>query len=174
MISQYFRPYTYIAADWDGDSSAVQVIKQWNQDYRKSISFLDAHDLTQARDTSLNCSIKASLNSRLSQSYKFILIVGDKTKTVRSGSCQYCPSLNSYTHYCARGHSVDYRKYIDYECEKAVHDGLKIVVLYNSYSVDKNKCPDAVKSIGVHKEMWSFSVNGWVWDYNKIATAIGS
>lgn len=173
MINSYLRPYTYIAADWDGDSNAVQEIQKWNNDYRKSISFKDAHDLVQARDSSLNCSIKASLSSRLDESYKFILIVGKNTKTVRSGSCQYCDSLNSYAHYCARGRSVDYRSYIDFECEKAVRDGLQIFVLYNSGSIDRGKCPDAVKLQGTHKEMWGRSGNNWVWDYNKIATAIG-
>lgn len=173
MIYSYLRPYTYIAADWDGDSSAVQLIQQWNHDCQKSILFKDAHDLVQARDSSLNCSIKTSLASRLDESYKFILIVGNNTKTVRSGSCQYCGSLNSYGHYCARGRSVDYRSYIDFECEKAVRDGLQIVVLYNSDSINKDKCPDVVKFKGTHKEMWSWGGSNWAWDYNKIAAAVG-
>jgi len=95
MINSYLRPCTYIVADWDGDSNAVEIVQKWNKDYRKSISFKNDHDLMQARDSSLNCSIKASLSSRLDESYKFILIMGENTKTVRSGSCQYCDSLNS-------------------------------------------------------------------------------
>ena len=77
----------------------------------------------------------------------FVLIVGNNTTTVRSGSCQYCGSYNSYTHSCGRGYSVDYRSYVEYECEKAVRDGLKIVVLYNAATVNKSKCPDAVKTL---------------------------
>jgi len=173
MIKSYLRPYTYIAADWDGDNNAVQILQQWNADYRKSISFKDAHDLIQARDSSLNCSIKSSLSSRLNESYKFILVVGNNTKTVRSGSCQYCNSLNSYCNYCARGHSVDYRSYIDFECEKAVRDDLQIVVLYNSSLIDKNKCPDAVKWQGTHREMWKTENGKNYWDYEKISSAIG-
>lgn len=173
MINPYLRPNTYIAADWDGDHEAVEILQKWNQDFRKSLSFKDAHDLVQARDSSLNCSIKASLRSRLDESYKFILIVGKNTKTVRSGSCQYCSSLNSYAHYCARGHSVDYRTYIEFECEKAVRDDLQIVVLYNSSAVDRDKCPDRIKWMGTHKEMWSWYNGQWIWDYNKISTAIG-
>lgn len=173
MNNKYLRPCTYIAADWEGDGVAVQIIQKWNNDFRKSISFKDAHDLVQARDSSLNCSIKASLSSRLDMSYKFILIVGKGTKSVRSGSCQYCGSLNSYSHYCMKGHSVDYRSYIEFECEKAVRDGLQIVVLYNSGVIEKDRCPDVVKNKGTHKEMWSWSGNNWKWDYNKIAFAIG-
>lgn len=173
MISPYLRPYTYIAADWDGDHAAVEILQKWNKDFRKSLSFKDAHDLVQARDSSLNCSIKASLRARLDESHKFILIVGKNTKTVRSGSCQYCNSLNSYAHYCAKGHSTDYRSYIEFECEKAFRDGLQIIVLYNSGSVDREKCPDIIKWAGKHSEMWSLRDGHWVWDYNKISTAIG-
>ena len=167
------KPYTYIAADWDGDKNAVQALKKWNDDYRKSIFFKDAHDLVQARDSSLNCSIKASLRIRLDESYRLVLIVGENTKTVRSGSCQYCGSLNSHNHYCVRGNSVDYRSYIEFECEKAIRDGLRIVILYNSGSVNKNKCPDAVKNTGTHTEMWNWDGSKWVWGYNKIAIALG-
>ena len=73
MINPYLRPYTYIAADWEGDHTAVEILQKWNHDCRKSLSFKDAHDLVQARDSSLNCSIKASLRSRLNESHKFIL-----------------------------------------------------------------------------------------------------
>jgi hypothetical protein len=173
MAYSFLRQYTYIAADWDGDNEAVAILKKWNNDYRKSISFKDAHDLVHARDSSLNCSVKASLASRLNESYKFVLIVGNNTKTVRSGSCQYCPSLNSYSGCCARGKSVDYRSYVDYECEKAVRDNLQIIVLYNSSSVNRDRCPDTVKWKGIHQEMWSYSNGRYVYDYAKIAKAIG-
>lgn len=139
-----YRTKTYIAADWTGDKDAVDQLYKWNDSDHWSLSFTDAHDLTQARDGSLNCSIKTSLGTRLDASKTFVLIVGANTKTVRSGGCQYCNSYNSYTSSCARGYSVDYRSYIEYECDKAVRDGLKIVVLYNAATVDKTKCPDAV------------------------------
>lgn len=45
-----------------------------------SLDFHDAHDLTQARDSSLNCSIKSSLATRLDVSKTFVLIVGNTTK----------------------------------------------------------------------------------------------
>jgi hypothetical protein len=136
-----YRTKTYITADWSGDKDAVDQLHKWNDSSRLSLSFADAHDLTSARDSSLNCSIKASLAMRLDASKTFILIVGSNTKSLRAGSCQYCGSLNSWTNTCSRGRSVDYRSYIEYECEKAVCDDLKIVVLYNATNVDKSKCP---------------------------------
>ena len=139
-----------------------------------SLSFTNAHDLQQARDSSLNCSIKRSLEERLDASHTFVLIVGNNTKTVRSGRCQYCNSYNSYGGYCARGYSVDNRSYIEYECEKAVKDGLKIIVLYNAFKVDRAKCPDVIRNMGIHMPMWGYGSNGQaVWNYQNVKTALG-
>ena len=146
---------------------------KWNISNYWSLSFTDAHDLMQARDSSLNCSIKASLSKRLDASKTFVLIVGSNTKTVRSGSCQYCSSYNSYTYRRARGYNVDYRSYVEYECEKAVRDGLIIMVLYNAASVNKSKCPDIVKNIGTHVAMCFYRNGQYYWDYQAVRNAIG-
>lgn len=115
----------------------------------------------------MNCSIKASLNKRLDVSKTFVLIVGSNTKTkaVRSGSCQYYSSYNSYTSRCAKEHYVDYQSYIEYECKKAVRGGLKIVVLYNATSMNKSKCPDILKNIGTHVAMCFYNDGRYYWDY---------
>lgn len=166
------RTKTYIAADWTGDSDVVERLHKWNNSNYWSLSFVDAHELTQARDGSLNCSIKASLAIRLDVSKTFVLIVGDNTKSVRSGSCQYCSSYSSYNYRCARGHSVDYRSYIEYECEKAIKDGLKIVVLYNAASVNKNKCPDVIRNSGKHVAMCFYEGGKYYWDYQAVKDAL--
>lgn len=168
-----YRTRTYIAAEWDGDNDAVQQLHKWNNSNYFSLSFADAHDLQQARDGSLNCSIKRSLAERLDASKTFVLIVGSNTKSVRSGSCQYCNSKNCWTGSCARGNFVDNRSYIEYECEKAVRDGLKIVVLYNAATVDKSKCPDAVKYVGTHKAMCYYQNGQYYWDYQAVKSALG-
>lgn len=166
------RTKTYIAGDWTDDYDAIEQLHKWKENQYWSLSFTDAHELTQARDGSLNCSIKASLSARLDVSKTFVLIVGSNTKTVRSGSCQYCSSNNSYTNRCVRGHSIDYRSYIEFECEKAVRDGLKIVVLYNAARVDRSKCPDVVKYIGTHAAMRTYRNGQYYWDYQTVKNAI--
>lgn len=166
------RTKTYLAAEWDGDKDAIDQLYKWKKNRYWSLTFTDAHDLTQARDGSLNCSIKSSLATRLDSSKTFVLIVGSNTKSVRSGSCQYCGSLNNYTNSCARGKSVDYRSYIEYECEKAIRDGLKIVVLYNTASVNKSKCPDVVKNVGTHKAMCYIKDGSYYWDYQTVKDAL--
>jgi hypothetical protein len=168
-----YRTKTYIAADWSGDSDAVEQLYKWNDSNKWSLSFTDAHSVTQARDNSLNCSIKSSLATRLDVSKTFVLIVGSNTKTVRSGGCQYCvDSYNSAKQSCNRGYSVDYRSYIEYECDKAIRDGLKIVVLYNAASVDKSKCPDAIKTNGTHVAMCYKKDGQYYWDYQAVKDAI--
>lgn len=168
-----YRTKTYIAGEWSGDINAVEQLHKWNDSNHLNLSFTDAHDLTQARDGSLNCSIKSSLGLRLDVSKTFVLIVGSDTKTVRSGSCQYCDSLNSYTNSCARGKSVDYRSYIEYECEKAIRDELKIVVLYNAATINKSKCPDSIKNVGTHAAMQYRKDGSNYWDYQVVKDAIG-
>jgi len=167
-----YRTKTYIAGDWDGDKDAIDQLHKWNDSNFWSLSFTDAHDLTQARDGSLNCSIKSSLAIRLDASKTFVLIVGSTTKTVKSGSCQYCDSYNSWTGSCARRYSVDLRSYVEYECEKASREGLKIVALYNAASVDKSRCPDAVKNTGTHVAMCLFKDGNYYWDYQAVKNAL--
>lgn len=167
-----YRTKTYLAAEWDGDKDAIEQLHKWKNSKYWSLTFTDAHDLTQARDSSLNCSIKSSLATRLDSSKTFVLIVGSNTKTARNGSCQYCSSYNSSTKSCARGMSVDYRSYIEYECEKAIRDNLKIVALYNAASVNKAKCPDVIKNVGTHKAMCYYENGQYYWDYQTVKAAL--
>lgn len=71
------RTKTYVAGDWEHDKNAIDQLYKWNEDSRYGLSFSNAHDLTQARDSSLNCSIKRSLAERLNNSKTFVLIVGN-------------------------------------------------------------------------------------------------
>ncbi len=167
-----YRTKTYIAGDWSTDKNAVEKLHEWNKSKHLSLTFTDAHDLTQARDNSLNCSIKTSLGKRLDASKTFVLIVGSKTKTLRSGGCQYCGSLNSHTHHCAKNQTVDYSSYIEYECDKAIRDGLKIVVLYKAAKVNKSKCPDSIKDVGTHTAMCYSEDGSLYWNYQAVKKAI--
>jgi len=172
-----YRTKTYLAADWTGDANAIEQLKIWNDSKYWSLSFTDAHDLTQARDDSLNCSIKSSLKLRLDASKTFVLIVGNDTKSLRGGGCQYCDDYSSDYRKCDRGYSVDFRSYIEYECEKAVEaysdKKMSIVVLYNAASVDKSKCPDILKTVGEHAKMKKIVDGKYFWDYQSVKGAMG-
>jgi len=67
-----YRTRKYIAADWDGDNNLIDTLQAWNESEYWSLSFPDAHELTQARDTSKACSAKRSLHTRLDASKTFV------------------------------------------------------------------------------------------------------
>lgn len=160
-----YRTKTYIAGDWTGDSDAVEELYKWNRSDYWGLSFQNAHDITQSNDKSRNCSIKASLRSRLNVSKTFVLIVGNGTKSRRAGECNYCSNNND----CG---SSSNKSFIEYECDKAVRDGLKIIVLYKATTIDKNKCPDVIKNVGNHIAMLC-RMNGEIyWDYQAVKNAM--
>lgn len=138
------KKYTYIAGDWDNDNEVVDKLYAWNKSSQNPVNFANAHEITQARDESLKCSIKDSLRRRLVESNKFILIVGKHTKFLTSGRCQLCDSYNSFYHGCARGRSCDNRSFIEYECDQAMELMLDVLVLYNSSRVDRSLCPEGI------------------------------
>ncbi len=166
------RIYTYIAGDWDHDKNAVDILEYWRK--QSKLKYLNAHDTKTAYDDSLNCSIKKSLKARIDISKRFVLIVGNHTDSVTAGGCQLCPSYNSYWKYCARGYSVDYDSFIKYECKKAdeayAEGVMSIIVLYNSTSVNKYLCPEALRYLGYHIPMIYKGYDGKLyWDYNAIS-----
>ncbi len=167
-----YRTKTYIAGDWTGDKNAIDQLHIWNDSKHWGMSFNDAHDITQSNDNSLNCSIKSSLATRMDISKTFILIVGNDTKTRRAGECNYCSKYKNGI--CSKGFSVSNKSFIEYECDKAVRDGLKIVVLYNAAKVDKTKCLDSVKDKGTHTAMQYIDNSTRYWDYQSVKKALGT
>lgn len=105
-------------------------------------------------------------------SKRFVLIVGDSTNSVTKGGCQYCESYDSGTSSCERLHSIDYRSYIEYECNMAVRAGIDIVVLYNSANVTRSKCPLKVRYEGNHVPMKRWEGGLLKWDYSAVKKAL--
>lgn len=164
-----YRTKTYIAGDWTGDKNAIDQLHTWNDSKHWGVTFNDAHDITQANDGSLNCSIKSSLATRMDVSKTFVLIVGSGTKTRRAGECNYCSYYGNGK--CSKGHSVSNKSFIEYECDKAVRDGLKVIVLYNAAKIEKGKCIDMVKDIGTHVAMQYIENGERYWDYQSVKAA---
>lgn len=178
-----YRTKTYLAGDWTGDEELIKKIKEWNKDNNLGLSFTDVHELTSSSDSSLNCSIKSSLRQRLSICKTFVLIVGKKTRNLRSGACYLCANYrnNSWLPYCANSfyNYIDNRSFVDFECDMALKDyrngELKnIVVIYNGLEKpDKSLCPDSLKNVGIHIGSDVILTNGQIhWNYNEIKNAI--
>lgn len=168
-----YRTKTYIAGDWTGDADLINQLYKWNNSEYWTLHFIDAHDLTQARDSSLPCTIKSSLAERLNASKTFVLVIGAHTNSLTKGSCQHCRSYDYFFRSCLRRHPVDYRSFVQYECEKAVRDGLRIVVIYNYASVLRDKCPEVIRYKGTHiNGYYKGADGGYHWEYTKIKNAI--
>ena len=167
-----YRTRTYLAADWETDIEVIEKLRSWNDGDYWGLSFTDAHDLTQSKDTSLNCTIKSSLGDRLDHSKTFVLVVGSKTKDLRAGSCIYCRNYDWNKHGCGKGWSTSFKSFIEYECDKAKHDSLKIVVLYNSAYVYKDRCPECLKDTGKHLPVYHWEGTIRKWNYSDIKDAI--
>ena len=179
------RTKTYIAGEWDGDNDAINQLYKWNEGDKWRLHFRDVHKKKQCYDSSMPCTIKSSLRERMNDSKIFVLVVGNNTASTRKGSCAYHNCANKQYNYTngqntctVLGKTYSTQSFIDYECQlayKAYLNGkMKIVVLYNAASINKNKCPEILKGIGTHKEMKSYS-NVWesyMYDYSKVKTAI--
>lgn len=169
-----YRTKTYLAGDWTGNKLAIEQMYEWKHNKKLTLDFVNVHDFKQARDSSLNCNIKKSLRERMNITKTFILIVGNQTKSLQSGSCRYCEKYSSYLGKCNKDYSLDFRSFVDYECDIAVKDynnGLlsKIIVLYYYANVDKTKCPDVIKNYGTHLNMYYKGNDGKeYWNYQKI------
>lgn len=77
-----YRNKTYVAFDGDNDMWAYRFMNGWKQNDNTTFDFYNAHDLSQARDTSTEESIKRSLRLRLSSSKVFVILVGENTKNL--------------------------------------------------------------------------------------------
>ena len=167
-----YRTKTYIAGDWDGDKSVIDKLYSWKNDNRLNLDFHDAHEMAQSRDTSLPCSIKASLKKRLDASKTFVLIVGNHTKNLTKGGCEFCTSYNGYGHYCARGYCASGESFVDYECRMALEARMKIIVIYNSTVVNRSLCPNQLKSVGTHIPFYYDIGLTRYYNYNAVKTAV--
>lgn len=169
----YYRTRTYLAGDWDGDGEAIEKIHEWNEGDKWALSFSDAHKLMQARDSSLNCSIKRSLCERLNTSKRFVLVVGYGTTSRRAGMCCYCHKNGSCIY---KVYWREFSSFIEFECDKAAamykEGKMEIIVLYNFIHCDKNYCPSVLRSIGKHVAMKEVVDGEVCWDYRAVRYAL--
>lgn len=167
-----YRTRTYIAGDWTNDKDAINQLYKWNDSDYWGLDFVDVHKFHQSSDGSLDCSIKSSLRERMDTCKTFVLVVGDKTNETTSGSCSNCSSYFYGT--CKKNIATSDKSYIQFECDKAVRDKLRIIVLYNSTRVNKLKCPESVRNIGVHIPMKIYKDGQLQWNYSLIKNTINN
>lgn len=107
----------------------------------------------------------------------FVLVVGLQTSSLRSGSCQFCKRYVNSTYsftgksHCYSGGVIDTRSYVEFECEQAVKQGLKIIVLYNFFLVNKRFCPKSIENKGTHVAIRCIKNGKYDWDYGAVRDA---
>lgn len=82
MNNMAYRNKTYVAFDGDKDIRYYRLMKAWKQSDRTDFNFYDAHDLSKARDSSQEESIKRQLRERMANSKVFVLLIGESTKNL--------------------------------------------------------------------------------------------
>jgi len=122
-----YRNKTFVSFDGDNDMHYYRLMTAWHQNDNTSFEFYNAHDLKQARDSSLEATIKASLAERLRNSKVFVLLVGEKTQYLY--------------------------KFVRWEIEQAISREMPIIAvnLNGRRSMDPDRCPPVLKDkLAVH------------------------
>lgn len=121
------NPTCYACFDGDNDIHYYRLMQAWHKNEKFGFTFINAHDITQSRDTSTEETIKRSLRTRLKASDVFILLVGKSTQYLY--------------------------KFVRWEIEVAIELGLPIIVvnLDNKRSINSNLCPPILRNeLAVH------------------------
>lgn len=117
----------YSCFDGDKDIHNYRLMQAWHKNERFDFTFVNAHDITQARDSSSEETIKRSLRTRLNASDVLVVLIGESTKNLF--------------------------KYVRWEIEVAVEKGLPIIAvnLNGKRKMDDVLCPLILKSnLAVH------------------------
>lgn len=130
------NPTCYACFDGDNDILQYRLMTAWDANDKFDFKFVNAHELTQARDTSTEESIKSSLRKRLNASDILVVLVGEKTK-------------NLY-------------KFVRWEIEVAIEKGMPIIAvnLNKSKTRDNDRCPAILRNaLAIHVPFGSKIVN---------------
>jgi hypothetical protein len=116
-----YRNKTFVSFDGDSDIHYYRLMCAWKQSDYTPFNFYDAHELTQARDTSTEESIKRSLAVRLANAKVFILLIGERTRYLV--------------------------KFVRWEIEQAIARDLPIIAvnLNGRRSLDPERCPPVLR-----------------------------
>jgi len=122
-----YRNRTYVSFDGDNDIHYYRLMCAWKQKEGIPFNFFNAHDLSSARDTSLEESIKQQLRMRLLNSKLFVILVGSQTRYLY--------------------------KFVRWEMEQALSLDLPIIAvnLNGLRQQDENRCPPIIRdALAIH------------------------
>ncbi|UCA60722.1 TIR domain-containing protein [Chryseobacterium rhizoplanae] len=136
------NPTCYVCFDGDNDIRYYRLMQAWDQNEKFDFTFVNAHDITQSRDTSTEETIKRSLRTRLKASDVLIVLVGENTR-------------NLY-------------KFVRWEIEVAIEMGLSIIVvnLDGKRSINSTLCPPILRDeLAIHvpfsHKIIDYAIKNW-------------
>lgn len=132
----------YACFDGDNDIHYYRLMQAWHKNEKFDFTFVNAHDITQSRDTSQEETIKRSLRTRLKASDVLIVLVGKSTQ-------------NLY-------------KFVRWEIEVAIEMRLPIIVvnLDGKRSINESLCPPILRyELAVHvpfsHKIINYAIKSW-------------
>jgi len=195
----------YISADYDesaGDREVVKQLKQWSNDNRYSLEFVDMAEVrkgTVANDPDCRiCDLKAEFNRQINASSAVIFIVGDKTKTRTAGNTceryfkiQYDCTCTPYKknsegsksckvgNRAAVGQIEDFNpvnclSYLHHEFMQSICKNKPYIIIYNSSRKEEMWLPDYMtKYKEVAVPFWKYENGVRKGNYQLVKDALG-
>lgn len=142
------RNKTYIVFYGDTDMGYYNMLKAWKTNNKIDLDFYDAHDLTNARNSSLTESIKKQLRVRFDNSKIFLILVGKNTKWNRN--------------------------YVSWEIKQAINLEIPIIVvnLNNEKKQCNDSCPVPLRDkLAIHipfkSKILQYAIHNWPDSFKK-------
>lgn len=136
------EPTCYACFDGDKDIHYYRLMTAWHENEKFDFTFVNAHDLTSARDTSSEETIKRSLRARLNSSDILVVLIGESTK-------------NLY-------------RFVRWEIEVAIEKGLPIIAvnLNKKKTRDNDRCPPILRdALAIHvpfgHKIVDYAIRNW-------------
>jgi len=142
----------YSCFDGDNDIHYYRLMTAWHANEKFDFTFVNAHDITQARDTSTEETIKRSLRKRLIASDTFLVLIGNKTK-------------NLY-------------KFVRWEIEIALELGIPIIAvnLDGQRTINYELCPPILRNelviyVPFNHKIIDYAIKNWPASFRKHANS---
>ena len=144
-----YRNKVFVSFDGDTDIHYYRLMRAWKQNDQTDFNFYDAHDLTQARDTSTEESIKRSLAERLANAKVVVSLIGENTRYLY--------------------------KFLRWELEQAIRRDIPIIgVNLNGHrSQDLNRCPPVIRDhlvvyVSFNAAVIQHALENWPDEYSRL------
>lgn len=132
----------YTCFDGDNDIHYYRLLQAWHENRSFDFIFENAHDITQARDSSSEETIKRSLRTRLNASDTLLVLIGNNTRYLY--------------------------KFVRWEIEVAIEKSMAIIVvnLNKKRGMDYSLCPPILRDelaihISFEHKIINFAVKYW-------------